>query len=255
MLPYPITAAFLSVITACLILVGNSQPGDPCPSVIGEPSCVCNHPDGKIDLTPLANPTSEGPKFTELEGPNNYKYSYNPCNSYGEGLCGNVHSCQIAINNEDLMYSIASAGTEGMFIHPDGTPYVHYTGAGGRNVYVFLHCSNDGNPKMEAEGDEIIFFEYVFHLHSKHACPGGNAPSIAGPIGIVIVVLLIVGVGVYFVMGAVVMRVKYNASGQDLIPNKAFWKSLPGLLKDGTLLVFSPCIGAANKDGYSEMKN
>ena len=44
---------------------------------------------------------------------------------------------------------------------------------------------------------------------------------------------LIVGVGVYFVMGAVVMRVKFNASGQDLIPNRAFWKSLPGLIKVG----------------------
>lgn len=41
----------------------------------------------------------------------------------------------------------------------------------------------------------------------------------------------VVGIGVYFVMGMVIMRVKYNAAGTDLIPNKAFWKSLPGLIK------------------------
>ena len=40
-----------------------------------------------------------------------------------------------------------------------------------------------------------------------------------------------VGIGVYIVMGMVIMRVKYEATGTDIIPNKAFWMSFPGLIK------------------------
>ena len=32
-------------------------------------------------------------------------------------------------------------------------------------------------------------------------------------------------------VGVIVMKVKYQAAGVDLIPNKAFWKSVPFLIK------------------------
>ena len=35
----------------------------------------------------------------------------------------------------------------------------------------------------------------------------------------------------YFIIGAVVLRVKYQRTGSDLIINKAFWKDFPFLLK------------------------
>ena len=41
----------------------------------------------------------------------------------------------------------------------------------------------------------------------------------------------IVGVASYFIVGMIVMKVHYKASGTDIIPNKAFWKSLPTLIK------------------------
>ena len=57
----------LVLLLACFIAAGNCQSGVPCPSVVGEPSCVCNHPDGKglIDLRPIANPQNDpsGPKY------------------------------------------------------------------------------------------------------------------------------------------------------------------------------------------------
>lgn len=84
-----------------------------------------------------------------------------------------------------------------------------------------------------------------------------------------------IGVVVYLVVGVIVMRVQYSAAGVDLIPNKAFWKSLPGLIKvimlspvninnhnaflllqDGVLFTVSPCVSLAGKStGYSEMKS
>ena len=60
--------------------------------------------------------------------------------------------------------------------------------------------------------------EYLIHeSHSLH-------PSI-------ILCSLVVGIGIYIVMGIVVMRVRYQATGTDLIPNKNFWMSLPFLIK------------------------
>ena len=35
----------------------------------------------------------------------------------------------------------------------------------------------------------------------------------------------------YFVAGMIIMRVKYEKTGTDIIPNKAFWTSLPSLVK------------------------
>ena len=35
----------------------------------------------------------------------------------------------------------------------------------------------------------------------------------------------------YFIVGAVIMRVKYQATGTDIIPNKNFWFNIPFLIK------------------------
>ena len=71
-------------------------------------------------------------RFTGVEDEFGYAYSYNPCYSYGEGLCGNVHVCQTSNFNDEITYSIASGGSEEMYIDADGTPYVYYTGPEGR---------------------------------------------------------------------------------------------------------------------------
>ena len=35
----------------------------------------------------------------------------------------------------------------------------------------------------------------------------------------------------YFVIGAIILRVRYQKSGSDLIINKEFWKDFPKLIK------------------------
>jgi len=37
----------------------------------------------------------------------------------------------------------------------------------------------------------------------------------------------------YFITGMVIMKVKYEKTGSDIIPNKQFWMSLPFLIKVG----------------------
>lgn len=57
------------VVLACFLAAGKCQSGVACPSLVGKPGCVCNHPDGKgiIDLTSIANEASAGPRFAEYD--------------------------------------------------------------------------------------------------------------------------------------------------------------------------------------------
>lgn len=69
--------ASLVLFTCLLLQGGHCQSGDPCPSVIGEPSCVCNHPDGMgiIDARSLALQESEGPpKYVAYNKPHNWVF-------------------------------------------------------------------------------------------------------------------------------------------------------------------------------------
>lgn len=42
---------------------------------------------------------------------------------------------------------------------------------------------------------------------------------------------LFVALVAYFVIGMVIMKVKFQATGSDIIPNKSFWFGLPLLVK------------------------
>lgn len=88
-----------------------------------------------------------------------------------------------------------------------------------------------------------------------------------------------VGIAIYIVVGVLVMKLHYQATGTDVIPNKGFWMSFPFLIKvckshtshpeselgcsyrsiillllfivqDGFLFVISPITKAVRKDKY-----
>ena len=69
-----LTAAFLEMGPVLLFLLalcslwplGRPQEGSPCQPVIGQPSCVAECPNGKIDLTPLAEQGLDAPKYVDL---------------------------------------------------------------------------------------------------------------------------------------------------------------------------------------------
>lgn len=41
----------------------------------------------------------------------------------------------------------------------------------------------------------------------------------------------VVGVGTYFIAGAIILKFKYKKTGYDIIPQRQFWFGLPGLIK------------------------
>jgi hypothetical protein len=94
---------FLLCTIACgCIIVANCQ--SPCNKVAGKPSCVCDTPDGVIDLTSVANTVKGKPQFSSVLGESlgRFTYEYNPCYGFSYGYSGcniggdTVAACQSA---------------------------------------------------------------------------------------------------------------------------------------------------------------
>jgi hypothetical protein len=49
------------------------------------------------------------------------------------------------------------------------------------------------------------------------------------------------------VVGALVMKFKFEKSGVEMIPNYKFWKDLPFLIKDGFLFIYHSIAGLFGK--------
>lgn len=47
------------------------------------------------------------------------------------------------------------------------------------------------------------------------------------------------GLVTYFIVGGIVLKVKYNKTGTEVIPNKEFWRELPLLIKARIIMYYS----------------
>ena len=101
-----------------------------------------------------------------------------------------------------------------------------------------------------------------FEMKHSGLCPGdapinpggggGGGDDVAGPIGLVLIFLYVTvcivylntfsislyamfrslgALLAYFIIGAVIMKLKFQANGLEVVPNKAFWFALPFLIK------------------------
>ncbi|XP_065910721.1 uncharacterized protein [Dysidea avara] len=231
-------------------------------------SCVCSLSDGrKIDLRSVGKQDGATPAFSVQDDKQEYTYTYNPCYSFSSGPCSSVAVCQIDSSGSGR----AVATQDGVTFTTDGNGNVvmdYVGGLDGRTAAVTLKCGT-GSSKLSFDG-EPQELEYAFTLTSQCACPGtcdkdgpsngGNnggggssKSSDPGVVGIVLLSLAFFAFMAYLITGMVIMKVKYEKTGTDIIPNKQFWLALPFLIKDGVLFTFSPCINAIKnkKGGYS----
>jgi hypothetical protein len=70
-------------------------------------------------------------------------------------------------------------------------------------------------------------------------------------VGGILILLAIIALITYLVVGAIFKKVKYGATGIDLIPNVDFWKELPFLVKDGIIYA----IRCGKRESYTEFVN
>ncbi|CAH0563571.1 unnamed protein product [Brassicogethes aeneus] len=76
-------------------------------------------------------------------------------------------------------------------------------------------------------------------LSSPHACILKEPHTTST--GSVLVIIFVVGCMVYFIGGALMLYFLRGARGIELVPNIEFWRELPGLIRDGTIFLFSGC--------------
>lgn len=109
----------------------------------------------------------------------------------------------------------------------------YYCGSGSNTLTVITEPAGDKN-------QPCIF---VMKVDSSLVCAsggGGNTKKgISG--GWIFVIIVVVVLSVYFLGGILFMRFKHGKSGAEMIPNIAFWRDLPTLIKDGCGNVVTKC--------------
>jgi len=103
---------------------------------------------------------------------------------------------------------------------------------------------------------------YNFKGATKYACPGtgGGGGGDSEDYGLgqygaggLILTLLLVAFILYFVIGTVLLKFKFQKTGLEMIPQGGFWKDLPFLFFDGIMLPVDLIKGAMGKGKYQEM--
>ncbi|KAL4222527.1 hypothetical protein ACF0H5_018566 [Mactra antiquata] len=251
------SALMLFIIVVLLLKTVYSQPPPPLKQCIAQvgtsDQCKCKMTDdgSVIDITSLG--VANAPKFKDVEGSDGYKYSYDPCNSFSEGGCQDSAMCR---TSGELQTTIGEAGhMEYQYDMSTKNVIVAYIAREGPRIAVSeveLICDPTAcKPTFEAIGVQQEFL-YKFKLTSVCAC--ANSCTESGPMnchdgsggaiggGTIVIIIAIVGIVLYITAGVLYQKIRNNATGADLIPNKDLWKSMPGLIKGGFLFVFSKCL-------------
>ncbi|KAI8481830.1 melatonin receptor [Branchiostoma belcheri] len=172
-----------------------------------------------------------------------FVYSWNPCSPFSEGgSCMDVAACQLSPDGQTT-YSLGSQDSAA-FTGDNTTVKLGYTGPApdNRQSEIALTCTS-GATEFIVLGEDSSVSIYKFELKSPCACPGASSGCGGGGIsgGTIFVIILLVVLVVYLVGGVLFMSLVKKASGAERIPNVEFWKDLPVLVKDGAVLVISPC--------------
>ncbi|KAL4222528.1 hypothetical protein ACF0H5_018567 [Mactra antiquata] len=215
-------------------------------SLDDECSCTFTDGSGKVDLTSLGN-TDDTPKFKDVlfkdEG---YYYSYNPCGGFTEGDCQDASACVINEDKSEQQQIGDSSNAAFKYDDSSNNVIVAYTSGHGvlRLTTVNLVCDKSAcTPSFTPMGEQGAG-QFEMTLTTVCACPDGcdasgpkhcSGSGAAGGLsgGTILCILFISLLFVYLVAGTIFMKMRLNATGSDLIPNKNFWFSLPGLILHG----------------------
>nr|XP_039260122.1 cln5-like protein 1 [Styela clava] len=91
--------------------------------------------------------------------------------------------------------------------------------------------------------------DWNFQFSGAALCPGssgGGGGGLSG--GSIFLIIFFVVLFIYFIGGIIFRKITTDAAGSELIPNKEFWSSLPGLIKDGVMFLVYKCKGESGRD-------
>lgn len=94
---------------------------------------------------------------------------------------------------------------------------------------------------------------YFAPLSSDKFCPGTSAGGSGGfDMGWVFVIIVLVGLFLYFVIGIIVLKFAMHKEGVEIVPQHEFWTALPSLVIDGLKYTFC-CVPCKGGGSYTEV--
>jgi hypothetical protein len=242
-------------------------------------ACRIDTPAGVIDLNGAKSSTG----YYKIEDPTISIWNYFvqicdavtnfPGNSVCQTAYANAKGYQIFSDDSDCFPMAAKGGDDitvklqdptqpnnGVTITYQELDYNNYI----RSIEIDLNCdptAPDNSPlNYVKETYTWGNSKYFFAGKSKYACPGaagGNLPLGQYGVGGLLLTLFFAAIALYFIVGAIVLKFKFQKNGVELIPNVEFWKDVPLLIRDGGLFIVDGSkiliAKVTGKTGYQEM--
>lgn len=163
----------------------------------------------------------------------------------GGGCNGNSAGCQVDNNGDP--WSLGSIQAYSGSAHPNGPDkgfrmtYTNGDSAGcpaARRMTVTYTCDEGASKPSLSKVAEPMPCDYTFTMTTKQACPNLSQAGLGGmSLGTLLLILIGVSVVIYIGAGIAINVKKFGKTGVEAFPNLEFWKSIPGLAKDGVMFV------------------
>ncbi|XP_076683780.1 uncharacterized protein LOC143376888 [Andrena cerasifolii] len=200
--------------------------------------CSCMFADGHgYDLTQLGN---SGPLTASTV---NHTFYFQPCkntpfNATSGDECSKGNGVSLCVTIGNNMFSLGTA-EETKITQPDGQKdplltLLHATNVSTIELVCCAHCSTVLT--VDSSNDGV----YHLTLMSQDTCKKLlHAKGLST--GSLLIIYFVVFAGIYFVGGAIVLKLLSGGQGWEIVPNHKFWRELPSLVRDGIAFTFNCC--------------
>ncbi|CAL7942777.1 unnamed protein product [Xylocopa violacea] len=203
-------------------------------------SCVFSNGQG-YTLSPLINHS-----ILNVTS-NNYTFYFHPCSNVrmfndNASNCSQGSGVSLCVQHNNEILSLGTAQETSITLEADnsGPPVLTLRHKDLKTV-INLVCRNPSDTHLLLDtpvpNDKK---EYHLLLISPYAC--ATLVQASGlSTGSMLLIYFFVFTGIYFIGGAITLKLLRGATGWEMVPNHGFWIQLPSLVKDGIVFTFNCC--------------
>ncbi|XP_076756946.1 cation-dependent mannose-6-phosphate receptor [Xylocopa sonorina] len=204
-------------------------------------ACSCAFSNGQgYSLSPLVNHSRLN--VTSY----NYTFYFHPCTNVrmfenDSSTCSQGSGVSLCAEHNNEAFSLGTAQETSITLEADnsGPPVLTLRHKDLKTV-ITLVCRNPSDTHLLVDSPVPDKKEYHLLLISPYACVTfvqANGLST----GSMLVIYFFVFTGIYFIGGAIALKLLRGATGWEMVPNHGFWIQLPSLVKDGIVFTFNCC--------------
>ncbi|XP_046423321.1 uncharacterized protein LOC124181123 [Neodiprion fabricii] len=221
---------------------------------VASTNCKCVMPNGEgYDFSSIPPGAFNG--FIESTTKNNVTFYFHPCsdaslNVPGKNTIGcispkGVSLCMYnATNNQSISLATADKSSP-ITLASNSEPQILFpfnlTDGIQRTATINFLCHH----VIDIPTELVLYniskeLNFKLYLLSPKACK--IAMHVGGlSTGSVLVIILFIFSGIYFLGGALALKLLRGATGWEMLPNQKFWFDLPALVRDGIAFTFNCC--------------